>query len=99
MSNAAPGHVGNMKKAIDATNVYKHTIVGDVFNHALYHGMLRKRIKKFLARFGAYIREILTARENNVAAFTVNFQNVRGNGLTQELVKVIYAMYIKLIPW
>src|SRR4030095_1495746 len=35
MSNATPCHISNMKKSINATNIYKYTIIGNIFNDTL----------------------------------------------------------------
>src|SRR5262249_41955512 len=84
MIDAAPGHVGDVQKAIDAAQIDEGAIVGDVLDQALDHLALGELGHDLRALFRARGFQDLAARYDNVAAPAIHLENLEGlRGLHQ----------------
>src|SRR5215831_18022984 len=87
---ASPRHVGNMQQAIDATEINKRTVVGEVL-----HGTGKDRVfVQLLKRLGAFLALLffqqLLARDHDVAALLVQFDDANIEFGILQRVKVAY---------
>src|SRR5947209_4694801 len=99
MRDSSPRHIGNMKKAINATNIYKGTVIGNIFDDALNNLANIKKIKYLFTAFRTLFINEFAARNDNVATARVNFENIRGNSLANKLVKIHNALNVNLRTW
>ncbi len=49
MAHPAPGHVGDVQEAVDATEVHERAVVGDVLDHAVDDGAFCQRFQQLRA--------------------------------------------------
>ena len=65
-----------MQQAVNAAKINKRTVIGDVLDHAVNHLAFGKVLHQLGALFGAGFFHDGAARDNNVAALAVHFQNL-----------------------
>ncbi len=74
--NAAPCDVGDMQQAIDAAEIDERAVIGDVLDHAFDNLLLLKRGDERCAFFGAAFFQNRAARDHDVAAAAIHFQDL-----------------------
>ncbi len=78
MVDATPCDVGDMQQTVDATEVHECTVVGDVLHYAFEHLAFFQVLDEFLALFGTSLLKHGTARDDDVAAALVHFEDLEG---------------------
>src|SRR6185312_3070841 len=76
MIDAAPRDVGDMQEAVDAAKIHERAVVGDVLHDAVDYLTFFKRRDEFLALTGAGFFQHRAARDDDVAAAAIHFQNL-----------------------
>jgi hypothetical protein len=76
MIDAAPGDVGDVEKAVDAAEIDERAVVGDVLDRAVDDLALFEILHQLLALLGAGLFQHGTARNDDVAAPAIHFQNL-----------------------
>ncbi len=76
--DAAPCDVGDVQQAVDAAEINERTVIGDVLDDAFDHLALFELLDDFRTLFGARFFENGTARNDDIAAALVHFQNLEG---------------------
>ena len=74
--DAAPSDIGDMQKAVDAAQVHKSPVIGDVLDHAFENLALGKVGNQFRFGFGAGFLQHGAARYDDVVALRVHFQDL-----------------------
>ena len=74
--DAAPGDVGDVQQAVDAAEVHERAVVGDVLDHAVDDLTLFEVLHQFLALLGAGLFQHGAARDDDVAAPAIHFQDL-----------------------
>ncbi len=77
MIDAAPGDIGHMQKAIDAAEIDEGAVIGDILDNAFEHLAFVQIGDQLVALFGAGVFQDGTARDNDVAAPAIHFQNLK----------------------
>ena len=77
MIDAPPSNIGDVQQTVHTAQIDKSTIIGDVFDHAVDLLAFQQIGDDFIARFGAGLFHNGTARDNNIAAAAVHFQNLK----------------------
>ena len=72
----APGDVGDVQQAVDAAQIDKRAVVGDVFDHPLQDLTFLEVGDQFRTRFGAGFFQHGAARNDDVAAAAIHFQDL-----------------------
>ncbi len=75
MVDAAPGHVGDMQQAVNAAEIDKGAIFGDVLDDALDDFALLELADKLGALLGKRVFQHGAAGDNDIAAALVHFQD------------------------
>src|ERR1700730_17932219 len=80
MSETTPGHVCNVQQTINAADIDKGSVIGEVLDHAGQNRAFLEMLQSFGALFALLSFEYLLARDHDVAAFLVqlddgNFEN------------------------
>src|SRR5699024_4154116 len=81
MANTTPGHVRDMQQPIDAAQIDKGTVIGDVFDNALEYQPFFERFKQALALFAHAFFEHGTTRQHNVVTFAIQLDDLEFDGL------------------
>src|SRR4029077_19472133 len=76
MVDAAPRDVGDMEQAVDAAQVDERTVVGDVLHHAVDDLTFLEVLHQLLALFGARLFQHGAARDHDIAAPAIHFENL-----------------------
>ena len=76
MIDAAPGDVGDVQQPVDAAQIDKRAVVGDVLDHAVDDLALFEVLHQFLALLGSRLFEHGAAGHHDVAAAAIHFQNL-----------------------
>ena len=76
MIDAAPGDVGDVQQAVDAAEIDKRAVVGDVLDHAVDDLTLFEVLHQFLALLGARLFQHGAAGDHDVAAAAIHLQNL-----------------------
>ena len=76
MIDPAPCHVGDVQQPVDAAQVDKRAVVGDVLDQAVDDLTLGEARDDFGALLGAALFEDGTARDDDVTAAAIHFQNL-----------------------
>ncbi len=75
VANAAPRHVGDVQQAVNAAEINERTVIGDVLDDAVTGFAFGQLADEFSALFGAAFFEDGAARDHDIAARTVHFQD------------------------
>src|SRR5690606_29156177 len=70
-----PGNVGNVQQAVNATQVNKRTVIGDVLDHTLQFLTFFEVGYQLGAGFCAGLFQYSAAGHNDVATLTIHFQD------------------------
>ena len=76
MIDATPGDVGDVQQTVDAAEVDERTVIGDVLDHAVDNLTLFEVLHQFLALLGAGLFQHGAARDDDIAAAAIHFQNL-----------------------
>src|SRR5271168_907047 len=76
MVDAAPGDVGDVQKAVDAAEVHERAVVGDVLDCAVNDLALGEIGDDLMPLLGAALFQHGAARDDDVAAAAIHFQNL-----------------------
>src|SRR5215510_2723574 len=76
MIDASPSDVGDVQQAVDAAQIHEGAIVGDVLDHAVDDLALFEVLHQLLALLGAGFFQHGAARDDDVAAAAIHFQDL-----------------------
>src|SRR5580658_11519 len=76
MVDAAPGDVGDVQQAVDAAEVDERAVIGDVLHGAVDHLALGEIGDDLMPLLGAALFQHGAARDDDVAAAAIHFQNL-----------------------
>ncbi len=76
--DAAPCHVGHVQQAVNAAQIHKRTVFGDVLDHAVNRLAFGEVGDHFGALFCAGLFKDRTTRDNDVATATVHLEDLEG---------------------
>src|SRR6185436_12041202 len=88
MADAAPGHIGDVQQAVDATEIDERAVVGDVLHRATQRLALGKRLERRLLLLGVLFFEQRLAREDDVAALLVDLDDAHPELLPLQRVEI-----------
>jgi hypothetical protein len=97
--DAPPGDVGDVQQAIDAAEVHERTVIGDVLDHAFQHLAFFEALDQIGALLGAGLFEYRAARNNDVAAALIHFQNLEGLRAFHQRADIAHRADIHLAAW
>ncbi len=89
VTEAAPGHVGDVKQAVHAVEVDERAEVGEVLDGALDDVADVDRLQEFLALLGAFLLDEFAAAEDDVFAVVVDFDDLEIVGVADELLEIL----------
>src|SRR5450432_725071 len=96
MSKAAPGHVGDMQKAIHAIEVDEGAEIGQILDRAVDAIAHLDALEEFLALLAALLLDELAAAEDDVLTVVVNLNNLEIVGVANELLQIFGRNNINL---
>ncbi len=76
--DAAPGDVGDMQQAVNTAEIDECAVIGDVLHNAVDHLTFFKVGDEFGAGLGTGLFEHGAARNDDVAAAAIHFQDLEG---------------------
>ena len=82
--NAPPGDIGDVQQAVDTAEIDESAVIGDVLDDAIEDLAFRQVGDQLRPGFGAGFFQNGAARNNDVVAGTVHFQNLEGLGLAHQ---------------
>ncbi len=88
MRHASPAHIGDVEKAVDATEVDKRTVVGEVFDDAVDDSAGFQLLEGLFLESRPLFFKKGTAAKHDIAAVLVEFDDLEGKFLAQVLVEV-----------
>jgi hypothetical protein len=97
--DAPPGDVGDVQQAIDAAKVHERTVIGDVLDHAFQHLAFFEALDQIGALLGAGLFEYRAARNNDVAAALIHFQNLERLRAFHQRANIAHRADIHLAAW
>ena len=81
VTDAAPGHVGDVQQAVDAAQVHERTVFGDVLDHALDDRTFFQGFHQLGALFAHGGFDHGTAAQHHVVALAVELDDLEFHGL------------------
>ena len=94
--HTAPCHVCDVKQAVNAAEVNKRTVFGDVLDHAVDFLALGQVANDFCTLLGTGFFEDRTTRNNDVTTATVHFQNLERLLETHQRASSAHGAHINL---
>ncbi len=88
MRDAAPAHVGDVEQTVDAAQVDKRAVFGDILDDAVQNRAFAETFERLLFEHGAFFFQKRAARQDDVAAFFVEFDNFEAIFLVDEFVEI-----------
>ena len=82
----APGHISDVKQAVDATEVHEHAELGDVLDHTGTHLAFLNVEQEVLPQLGTLVFHQLASGDNNVHALHVDLDDDGPHGLVDQIV-------------
>ena len=76
MADPPPGDIGDMQQAVDFAEIDERAVVGDVLDHALENLPLFQAGDQFGAGLGASLFHDRAARDHDIAAAAIHFENL-----------------------
>src|ERR1700722_9238420 len=76
MIDAPPGDIGDVQQAVDAAEIDEGAVIGDVLNRTVDDLALFEILHQFLALLGAGLFQHGAARDDDVAAAAIHFQDL-----------------------
>src|ERR1043166_952513 len=77
MVDAAPRDIGDVQQPVDAAEIDERTVVGDVLHHAVDDLAFLEVLHQFLALLRTRLFQHGAARDHDVAAPAIHFQNLK----------------------
>jgi hypothetical protein len=96
VADAAPAHVRDVEKAVEAVEVDKGTVVGDVLDGTATNIARLDLLEKIAALFEALLFDQFTAGNDNVLPVRVNLEDFKVIGLANILVQVLGRLDVDL---
>src|SRR5258708_22934444 len=96
MRQPAPGHVGYVEQTVNAAQVNKSSVVGEVLHRPGHDGVFLQRFECLGALAGVFFFQNRFARNHNVAALLVQLDHADFNLLALQHVEVADRMYVHL---
>src|SRR6056297_1513677 len=94
--DAAPGHVGDVQKAVDTAEIHEGPVFGDVLDHTIDR-LARGEVGDDLgALFGAAFFQDGAARHDDIAAAAIHLEDLQGLLETHERACVAHRAHIDL---
>ena len=81
VTHPAPGHVGNVQQAVDAAEINKRTVFGDVLDHAVHDGAFGQGFEQLGALFAHRGFDDGAAAQHHVVALAVELDDLEFHGL------------------
>ena len=75
MSEASPGHICNVQQTVDAAEVDKSTVIGEVLDHAGQNRAFFQMLQSLRSLFTLLAFQHLFARDHDVAALLVQLDD------------------------
>ena len=85
-----------MQQAVDAAEIHKGAVIGDVLDHAFDHLLLLQAGDQRGALLGAALFEHGAARDHDVAAAAVHFQDLERLRLVHQRADIAHRAHIDL---
>src|SRR6266850_2686017 len=89
MTDAAPGHVGDVEEAVEAVEINERAEVGDVLDGAFADVARHHLGEQFLAPFVAFLFNQLPTGEDDVLALLIDLNDLKFVGVGDVLLKVL----------
>ena len=96
MIDALPRNIGDMEQAVDATEIHERAVVGDVFDHAVEHLAFFQVFHQLRALASARFFHHSAARDDDIAAGTVHFQNLERLRSAHQMIDVFHRADVDL---
>src|SRR6266487_6160856 len=96
MSEAAPGHIGDVKQAIHSIEIDERAEVSEIFYRALHLVADLHAFHEFLPLFAPLLLDQLPPAEYDIFAVVVDFDDFEIVGVTDELLQISRRNYIDL---
>ena len=77
-----------MQKAVNTSQINKSTVIGDVFHNPLKDDPFFHTLQGILAHRLTFRFQENPSRKNNIPPFFIEFQNLKGKGLSDEVIKI-----------
>src|SRR5690606_14574721 len=81
VTDTTPCHVGDVQQTVDATQVDKRTVVGDVLDHALDDCTFVQRLEQLFALFAHACFQHGATGQHNVVALAIELDDLEFEGL------------------
>src|SRR5204863_8285154 len=78
MIDAFPGDVGNMKKAVDASEIDECTVIGDVLDDTVDHLAFGEILNELRALLGSGLLHDGAPRYDDIAAASIHLEDLKG---------------------
>src|ERR1700685_819061 len=91
-----PGHVGNVQQAVDAAEIHKGAVVGEILDHSSQNRSLFQMLQSFGSLFTLLSFEHLLARDHDVAAFLVQLNDCNFERLSLHRIEIAGRTQISL---
>ena len=88
MSEAAPGHVGDVEQAVHAIEIDERAEIGQVFHGAFDHVADLHAFEELLPLLAAFLFDQFAARKDDVLSVIVNFDDLEVVGVADELLQI-----------
>ena len=88
MADPAPAHIGNVQQPVQAAQIYKRAKLGDILDDALTQLAFFQGSHQLALGLGAAFLDNFAARDNDIAAFLVNLENLRFDLFADELANI-----------
>ena len=88
MSQASPGHIGDVQQAVDSAHVDEGAVLGEILHHAGQDRVLFQVLERLAALLRLLFFQKLLARDHDVAALLVQLDDGDFQGLTLHAVQI-----------
>ena len=96
MVNATPGHIRNVQQAVDAAEINKGTVIGQVLDDTLNFLTFRKCFESVRTHTFPLLFKENTTREDDVTASFVQLDNLEVEARTEQLLKITDRTQVNL---
>src|SRR3989449_6544405 len=96
VADAAPAHVGHVQEPVDPAEVDERTVVRNVLDGAREHHALGQHLERVLLLLLALLLEDRAAREHDVAAATVELDDLGPNRLADHGGQILHRAQVHL---
>src|SRR5262245_24411896 len=96
MPHPAPGHIGDVKEAVDSPEIDESSVVGDVLDHTLNElPFLQGRQGRLTFLVSGFLKQH-TPGDNYVAAAVIDLNDLHGKRAADQAVKISHRMQVDL---